>query len=300
MSKPSSCAPGIPATPPRRAACFRRPTSGPTSSLRPRTTGSSAAGWAASPRRWPVLRARPGATIRTGAEVDHVLVEDAGRGVVLGGGEEISSRLVISNADPKRTFLRLVQPMHLDADFRGRVTRLRTDAAYLKFHAALDRLPDFSRYLGAEFNADPRWLAYTQICPSVDYFRQSWADARAGRPSSTPLMSVQIPILVQTRHEGGGEGRRHHRADAVRRPMMRTPQARAVAATHPGGRDRRAPPHSRKRTRWPARRPSPRPFPDRLLHTTGREHDDREIRESRGDRPGRRRPDPPARSPCSG
>jgi phytoene dehydrogenase-like protein len=136
-----------------------------------------------------------GATIRTRAEVDHVLVEDGrARGVVLhDSAEDISARLVISNADPKRTFLRLLQPGHLDPDFRGRVERLRTDAAYLKFHAALDRLPDFSRYLGSEY--DPHWLAYTQICPSVDYFRQSWSDARAGRPSRTPLMSVQIPTV---------------------------------------------------------------------------------------------------------
>ena len=81
--------------------------------------------------------------------------------------------------------------------FARRVERLRTDAAYLKFHAALDRLPDFSRYLGAEY--DPRWLAYTQICPSVDYFRQSWADARAGQLSRTPLMSVQIPTVMTPR-----------------------------------------------------------------------------------------------------
>ncbi len=135
-----------------------------------------------------------GARISTGAEVDHVLVED-GRalGVVLRSGDAVSSRLVISNADPKRTFLGLVEPGHLDSKFRGRIERLRTDAAYLKFHAALDRLPDFSRYLGPDY--DERWLGYTQICPSVEYFRQSWTDARAGRPSRTPLMSVQIPTV---------------------------------------------------------------------------------------------------------
>ncbi len=138
--------------------------------------------------------AAAGATIRIGAEVDHVRVEHARvRGVVLRDGEEIDARLVISNADPKRTFLRLIEPVNLDADFRGRVQRLRTDAAYLKFHASLTHLPDFSRYLGTEY--DPQWVAYTQICPSVEYYRQSWADALAGRPARTPLMSVQIPTV---------------------------------------------------------------------------------------------------------
>ncbi len=51
-----------------------------------------------------------GGTIRTEAEVDHILVE-RGRttGIVLSGGEEIRGKLVVSNADVKRTFLKLVE-----------------------------------------------------------------------------------------------------------------------------------------------------------------------------------------------
>jgi phytoene dehydrogenase-like protein len=73
------------------------------------------------------------------------------------------------------------------------VQRLKTDAAYLKFHAALRDLPDFSRYLGSAF--DPHSLASIKICPSVAYFASSWADARQGRPSRTPVMEVQIPSV---------------------------------------------------------------------------------------------------------
>ena len=124
-----------------------------------------------------------------------MLVEDGrARGVVLRDGEEISARVGDLERGPQTHLLAPAPTGRISTlEFRGRVERLRTDAAYLKFHAALDRLPDFSRYLGAEY--DPRWLAYTQICPSVDYFRQSWADAHAGRPSRTPLMSVQIPTV---------------------------------------------------------------------------------------------------------
>ena len=57
-----------------------------------------------------------GATVRTGVSVRRVLVEDgAARGVELADGEVIASRAVLSNADPKRTYLGLVGAEHLDS-----------------------------------------------------------------------------------------------------------------------------------------------------------------------------------------
>ena len=55
-----------------------------------------------------------GAEIRSGAEVIEVRVKDGiASGVVLSSGEEITARAVISNADPKRTLLKLVDPAQL-------------------------------------------------------------------------------------------------------------------------------------------------------------------------------------------
>jgi phytoene dehydrogenase-like protein len=135
-----------------------------------------------------------GAEIRTGVEVERLLIE-SGRalGVRLADGTEIRARCVVSNADPKRTFLHLVGAEQLPAEFVRQVERLKTRAAYLKFHAVLRDLPDFSRHLGARF--EPRYLASTKICPSVEYFASSWEDARHGRPSRTPVMEVQIPSV---------------------------------------------------------------------------------------------------------
>jgi phytoene dehydrogenase-like protein len=135
-----------------------------------------------------------GVDMRTGVEVAQVLINKGeARGVVLRSGEVIHSTLTVSNADPKRTFLSLVPPDRLDADFVQQVKRIRTNAAYLKFHAALRELPDFSRYLGKDF--DPHYLAQVKISPSVEYFERSWQDAKEGRPSSCPLMEVQIPSV---------------------------------------------------------------------------------------------------------
>jgi phytoene dehydrogenase-like protein len=133
-----------------------------------------------------------GATLRTGVTVSRILVDNGTTsGVRMADGDEIRSRLVISNADPKRTFLGLIEEEHLPAEFRSKVQRLRTATAYLKFHAALDRLPDFSRYLPP--GATVRHLAYTRICPSIAYFERAWDDARHGRAPQAPVLDIQIP-----------------------------------------------------------------------------------------------------------
>lgn len=135
-----------------------------------------------------------GVEIRSGTEVKSILLKNGeARGVLLQNGEEISSTLTVSNADPKRTFLRLVPRESLDPAFVKQVKRISTKAAYLKFHAAINEVPDFSRYLGKDF--DPRYLAQVKIAPSIEYFEQSWQDAKEGRPSSCPLMEVQIPSV---------------------------------------------------------------------------------------------------------
>jgi phytoene dehydrogenase-like protein len=59
-----------------------------------------------------------GAVIRTKADVRQILVRN-GRavGVALSSGEEIRARVVASNADPKRTFLKLVEAGQLEGPF---------------------------------------------------------------------------------------------------------------------------------------------------------------------------------------
>ena len=138
-------------------------------------------------------RAR-GATLQTDATIDHIVVEDGTAcGVALADGTEIRSRIVVSNADPKRTFLKLVPREHLSPNFVKSTTRLKTNAAYLKFHAALNDLPDFSAYFNGDF--DPRYLSEIKICPSIEYYERSWEDAKRGEPSRAPVIEVQIPSV---------------------------------------------------------------------------------------------------------
>jgi len=136
-----------------------------------------------------------GAEIRVNAPVERILTRD-GRavGVRLADGEEIAADVVLSNADPKRTFLTLMDESQLPPPLAGQIRRLKTDVSYLKFHAALDELPDFTHYLGDRY--DERFLVQVRICPSVEYFQQSADDARAGRPSTAPVMHIQIPSVL--------------------------------------------------------------------------------------------------------
>src|SRR5690606_37258546 len=145
-----------------------------------------------------------GVEIHTRAEVAGILVEgDRATGIELANGERISARIVVSNADPKRTFLTLTPEDALPDGFRRRVERLTANAAYFKFHAALDALPDFSRYLGDDY--DPRTLAQIKICPSLDYYRKAWDDASHGRITDSPVMAIQIPsVYDRTLIDGDG------------------------------------------------------------------------------------------------
>ncbi|HVB01802.1 MAG TPA: NAD(P)/FAD-dependent oxidoreductase [Acidimicrobiales bacterium] len=138
-----------------------------------------------------------GVDLRINARVERILVEsEAAVGVRLENGDELMARIIVSNADPKLTFLELVGKENLQASFVEAVERLKTKAAYLKFHAVASDLPDFSRYLGPGY--DDHALAQIRICPSVEYYRQSWDDASHGRLSTCPVMSIQIPTVYDS------------------------------------------------------------------------------------------------------
>ena len=86
-----------------------------------------------------------GAEIRTHAPVDQVLIKN-GRayGVVLASGEEIQSKVVVSGVDPKRTFLKMVDGRHLDAEFTKQVSNFKIRGSSAKVNLALDALPNFT------------------------------------------------------------------------------------------------------------------------------------------------------------
>lgn len=135
-----------------------------------------------------------GAQLRLGTEVTRIVVEE-GRacGVELAGGEVLRSRVVVSNADPKRTILGLVGETVAGQEVAASVRKLETAHATLKFHAAVDELPDFSRHLGEGF--EPRLIATIGIGPTTAYYRRSIQDALDGVVTRCPVIDVQIPTV---------------------------------------------------------------------------------------------------------
>src|SRR5208282_1298048 len=93
-----------------------------------------------------------GAEIRTAADIAEIRVKDGvATGVVLTSGEEISARAVVSNADPKRTLMRLVDPSHITPDFIQKIKNYRCMGTVAKVNLALSALPEFTA-LKAESN----------------------------------------------------------------------------------------------------------------------------------------------------
>ena len=137
-----------------------------------------------------------GVEIRTGAEVVRIKVEGGKvSGVLLMGGETIEARLVLSNADPKRTLGALLTDDDRPEPLARRVRNMSTRAGYLKFHCSLSELPDFSRYLGQRPDLDDTALTQVRINPSVEYFERAWMQARSGTPADEPVMHIQIPSV---------------------------------------------------------------------------------------------------------
>ena len=132
-----------------------------------------------------------GVEIRTSAGVGRVLVRD-GRvvGVALEDGTEIPASAVISNADPKRTFLGLVDPIDLDPGFLTKIRNYRCPGTVAKINLALGALPVFR---GIANPADLRGRIH--IGPSVDYLERAFDASKYGDISSEPYLDMAVPTL---------------------------------------------------------------------------------------------------------
>ena len=135
-----------------------------------------------------------GAEIRTDAEVVRIDVRDGrATGVVLASGERIGARAVVSNADPKRTFLSLVEPTELDPDFAHRVRSYRSSGAVGKVNLALSSLPTFR---GLNGDGGRLLAGRLHIGPEIDYLERAFDAAKYGDFSPKPWCDATIPTLL--------------------------------------------------------------------------------------------------------
>src|SRR3990172_2974660 len=86
-----------------------------------------------------------GAEIRTEAPVGQIVVKNGkAAGVALENGDEFRAKVVVSGLDPKRTFLKVLDPNLLPPDFVDAIRRFRIRGSSGKVNLALDALPDFT------------------------------------------------------------------------------------------------------------------------------------------------------------
>jgi phytoene dehydrogenase-like protein len=138
-----------------------------------------------------------GATIRTGADVAGIRVKDGkAAAVVLSDGEEIPARVIISNADPRTTFLRLVDPTDLDPDFLNKIRNYRSQGAASKVNLALSGLPSFSALKKVDGSGAEQLRGRIHIGPEIDYLERAFDDAKYGDYSRQPFLDITIPSLT--------------------------------------------------------------------------------------------------------
>lgn len=136
-----------------------------------------------------------GAEIRSGAEVIEVRVKDGiASGVVLSNGEEITAKAIISNADPKRTLLKLVDPAQLSPDFVMKLQHYRMPGTVAKVNLALSGLPKFTALEGENHNR--ALSSRIHIGPEIDYLERAFDESKYGNFSKQPYLEVAIPSLT--------------------------------------------------------------------------------------------------------
>jgi phytoene dehydrogenase-like protein len=133
-----------------------------------------------------------GAEIRTAAPVARVRVAGGKAAtVILASGEEIPASAVVSSADPRTTFLGLVDPVDLEPDFLQKVRNYRSVGTVAQIRYALSGLPAFVGAGGAAGRSGGGAVAGGGATGSADHATSA---AGSGSGSGSSLLAGRIHI----------------------------------------------------------------------------------------------------------
>jgi len=142
-----------------------------------------------------------GVEVRLETPVSKVLVEGgAAVGVVTAAGDEIRCDTVVSNADPKRSFLSLIDPIDLEPEFREAVETIDMRGSMARIHLLIDELPAYLPFDGPA--EGPQHHGHQMLGASVENFEKAWEAQRLGRfPDEhvieAVIQSVHDPTLAE-------------------------------------------------------------------------------------------------------
>ena len=116
--------------------------------------------------------------------------------------------MVASNADPKVTFLKLLEERELPADFLAAIRAFKIEGVSMKINLALDGLPDFTCLPGSTLA--PHHKTTIHICPTLEYIERAYDDSKYGRPSARPMLEITIPTTYDSTLAPAGQSRDEH------------------------------------------------------------------------------------------
>ena len=131
-----------------------------------------------------------GVSIRLDARVAKILTDNGKAfGVQLSNGEMLKAKVIVSNADPRSTFMSLIGAAQLDAMFANRISQIRGSGTVAKLHLALNGKPEFSGL--PESLLGNRLL----VAPSMKYIEHAFNHSKYNEYSENPVLEITIPSL---------------------------------------------------------------------------------------------------------
>jgi phytoene dehydrogenase-like protein len=138
------------------------------------------------------LRER-GGEIKVDAPVEQIIVK-GGRiaGVALSNGDEYHADIVVSNVDPKRTYLKMMDAKDLEPSFVEKARNFKIRGSSGKLNIALDGLPDFP----ALKPGNPLIHGDMHFIDSLERYERAYDDWKNGMWSRDPYVDCLIPSLT--------------------------------------------------------------------------------------------------------
>jgi phytoene dehydrogenase-like protein len=135
-----------------------------------------------------------GCEVRTEAEVERIITRE-GRvtGVLLASGEQLGAPRVLSNADPKRTFLGLCEAIDLPPEFIAGITNYRCEGTSMKINLGVQGLPAVRGISGDGVQPYHTGVMELNAFSSDMDFQQ--AQATAGVPADPSHIELCFPTV---------------------------------------------------------------------------------------------------------
>lgn len=138
-----------------------------------------------------------GTTVRINAAVSKIKVKNGQAvGVVLEGGEEIDSKMVLSCVDANLTFLRFIGEKELPGEFVEDIKQIDYKSMTVKINVKLSGVPNFACLPNVNGQAGPQHRGTMHLCPSMEYIERAFDDAKYGEPARNPMLECTLPTAV--------------------------------------------------------------------------------------------------------